>query len=963
MKKPLLKFSVILLFLFLFVNQTVKADWYPVVRNYSRQMYASGPQNWDVIQLPNNWLYFANDYGLLEYDGENWITNSVSNGTSVRCIHYLNGNIYVGAHNEFGYFKPNENGLYYNSLLPKLDKSIPTEFGNVWRILQIDSALYFQTEESLLKYKNNEFQKEFKFDGRIGYSGSFGNTICVTTQDKIYFINHDEIEEIESPELSHKIIIKIVCMDDKVLFITASNGIYEYYKGKFSPFKTNVDDQLSKIQTFTADATDKYLALGTISNGLFVIDKTGKLYTRMDMKSGLSNNTILTVKFDKAENLWLGLDNGLDYVALNYPISELYRKATFYGKGTASCLKDGILYLGTNEGVFYTKYPVDMRNTQVDLKLVSGTDGQAWCLKEMNGELFCFHNRGMFIIRGTRAEKVKGVIGCWTGELFEKDKNKMLIGTYNNLGIVEKVNGVWQYKSDLKGFKGTSKNFFEDGQYIWFSHYIKGVYRFTLNDQRDSIIETELYDKSRGLPFDQYNGISKIEGKVCINTLKGVYYYNELLDSMMIHEKYTEAVGGERGNSVLMKYKDEFWFVSDWIVGNSRYNDINKNFDVDLKTGKYFEKYMIAGFEHINPISDSCTIVGSEQGFTCFNSKKRETITGQLHLSLRWVRIFNNNQDSIIYRQSYLPQKTEEKILPYKYNTILFQYAGNEIGYYSDVQYSYKLEGFDKDWSPYTEVIEKKYEHLHEGDYVFKVRALGFHSNEPVCIEYAFTIRPPWYRSLFAYIVYILLLATTIFLIIRQVRKRTLEKQRAIIAQQEEELKLQKERFDRANVEKEKEIFALQSENLKSDLKNKTAELSAMILNVVDKNTILNNIKNELLDISDLMKNADEQGKKRMKKLISMISENLERDDYWKKFEENFNDVHDSFFKKLTEKYPSISKTDRKLCVFLKMDLSTKEIAQLMNISYRGVEVARYRLRKKLDLDRNDNLVDFLRRL
>ena len=160
--------------------------------------------------------------------------------------------------------------------------------------------------------------------------------------------------------------------------------------------------------------------------------------------------------------------------------------------------------------------------------------------------------------------------------------------------------------------------------------------------------------------------------------------------------------------------------------------------------------------------------------------------------------------------------------------------------------------------------------------------------------------------------------------------------QHAIIAQQEEELKLQKERFDRANVEKEKEIFALQSENLKSDLKNKTAELSAMILNVVDKNTILNNIKNELLDISDLMKNADEQGKKRMKKLISMISENLERDDYWKKFEENFNDVHDSFFKKLTEKYPSISKTDRKLCVFLKMDLSTKEIAQLMNISYRG---------------------------
>ena len=126
MKKPLLKFSVISLFLFLF-------DWYPVVRNYSRQMYASGPQNWDVIQLPNNWLYFANDYGLLEYDGENWITNSVSNGTSVRCIPYLNGNISVGAHNAFGYFKPNDNGLYYN-----LTKTFPLNlvtFGAFFKLI------------------------------------------------------------------------------------------------------------------------------------------------------------------------------------------------------------------------------------------------------------------------------------------------------------------------------------------------------------------------------------------------------------------------------------------------------------------------------------------------------------------------------------------------------------------------------------------------------------------------------------------------------------------------------------------------------------------------------------------------------------------------------------------------------------------------------------------------------------
>jgi len=88
------------------------------------------------------------------------------------------------------------------------------------------------------------------------------------------------------------------------------------------------------------------------------------------------------------------------------------------------------------------------------------------------------------------------------------------------------------------------------------------------------------------------------------------------------------------------------------------------------------------------------------------------------------------------------------------------------------------------------------------------------------------------------------------------------------------------------------------------------------------------------------------------------VDERLEDD--WEKFSYHFDQVHSNFIKRLKQGYPNLTPKDQKLCAYLRMNLTSKEIAPLLNISVRGVEISRYRLRKKLSLNKEENLSEFM---
>ena len=98
---------------------------------------------------------------------------------------------------------------------------------------------------------------------------------------------------------------------------------------------------------------------------------------------------------------------------------------------------------------------------------------------------------------------------------------------------------------------------------------------------------------------------------------------------------------------------------------------------------------------------------------------------------------------------------------------------------------------------------------------------------------------------------------------------------------------------------------------------------------------------------------------KDLSSVMNIIDENINSSDDWKMFEKAFNNADKKFFKKVKKQHPELTSNDLRLCMYLRMNLNSKDIAPLLNISPRSVEIKRYRLRKKLQLEREINLNEY----
>jgi DNA-binding CsgD family transcriptional regulator len=296
--------------------------------------------------------------------------------------------------------------------------------------------------------------------------------------------------------------------------------------------------------------------------------------------------------------------------------------------------------------------------------------------------------------------------------------------------------------------------------------------------------------------------------------------------------------------------------------------------------------------------------------------------------------------------------------LPYASNHIKFSFSSPTYDNPQDLKYSYKLEGFDERWSIWSSSTIKEYTYLREGDYTMKLKALnnnGIQSNETIL---NFSISPPWYRHFLAYLVYIIIIIIAIVVIKRRIdakiRKdryiQTVEQRRVYL---EKESKIRQEQYDL-----EKEIERLKREKLKIALLAKDKELVNNTIQVAKNNKTLSTIVHKLNDFN--VESLDESTKRQYTKLQKSIAKELETDNNWKELEKHIKNVHFDFLKRLKEKYPTITPREMDLATFLLMNMSTKEISGIMNISLGGVDLARYRLRRRLKLDNKENLTGFL---
>ena len=236
----------------------------------------------------------------------------------------------------------------------------------------------------------------------------------------------------------------------------------------------------------------------------------------------------------------------------------------------------------------------------------------------------------------------------------------------------------------------------------------------------------------------------------------------------------------------------------------------------------------------------------------------------------------------------------------------------------------------------------KDYTNLKEGEYLFRVKAKNIHNSVSEEKTFSFVILPPWYRSSIAYTLYALTIMLTFFFFIKVRNIKVLREKERYIKEQTSLRELEQAHFI--------------EDKLQNELISKNNELSGLAMKVIYKNEKLTELKEK---VSSIMGVASDRVAKKLSNLLNFIESELD-DDNWDDFELRFDQAHNDFIKKLKVDFPDLTSKDLKICAYLKMNLSSKEIANLLNMTVRGVENARYRVRKRMHLDPNVNLTEWL---
>jgi DNA-binding CsgD family transcriptional regulator len=761
--------------------------------------------------------------------------------------------------------------------------------------------------------------------GQSIYFQRIGKGVYKIEDGQDYLVFDDEI--VKNDE-----VINIFQNGKDFLILTQNNGLYSSINNSLVKSKIISNEFLSTLSFYNGiRLRDNSFVLGTISNGLIYLNEQGELIYKIDQNTGLLNNTVLSIFEDVENNIWLGLDNGISYVNINSPFEVFTDRKGVVGSVYTSTIHNGNLYLGTNQGLFYKSFQV-----RGDFNIVKGTKGQVWTLQEIDGTLFCGHNSGTFIVSGNQVKKISDIPGAWGLGRINSNPNYLLQGNYDGLYILEKSNNSWKLKNKIQGFNNSSRYFETLGNKIFVNHEYDGVFELKADSYFTQIENVSIDTLIKGAN----SGIIKYKGDLLYSYNKGIFKYDvsnqEFIKDSLLSTVYSENQY-ESGKLILDEKEDILWiFTKENIsyVSPSGLSNTQKINSIPLTKEK---RNGILGYENITRLDDEGTyLIGTTLGYITVNINAPKIKEFQIHID-------NVNSGSNIIDKNWQNMRLQGDFKS-KENNLEISFYAPEYNKYVSTNYQFQLTGINDNWSNWSESSTASFNNLPFGDYTFNVRAKIGDTISNNIDSYSFIIKRPWYYSNWAILSYILS-ACGLIIIIHKLYKSYYKKQQDLIIEDN----LRKEK--RKELKSKKKMVQIKNEKLKLDIESKNRELAISTMSIIKKNEFLNSIKDQLKEVENTPK---------VKSVIKTINRNINNTDDWKFFQEAFNNADKNFLKKVKGKHPELTPNDLKLCAYLKLNLSSKEIAPLLNISVRSVEVKRYRLRKKMSLPRDYGLSDYI---
>jgi len=854
-----IKFNLLINIFILKSYSQVNKFGIPFIKNYTSTQYNASTQNWASIEDNRGVMYFGNNDCILEFDGINWNKIYTKNNSGVLsfCKDSL-GTIFVGATGEFGYLKPNKHGISeFISLSSNLDSTI--SIGDIWKIFIVNNSIYFSSSINLFQYNYSNVKiigNSSTKNGNVQYF-NVDNQILLGNLNEGLLLLKDTFMSINfSKVFINDYIMSIIDYDKNIKLIASYlNGIsfYNLKTGeKFNlilPEKTIEFFKQNNLTQALKINSEKYF-FPTFLNGILFTDNNFEVKQLVNKNNGLHDNTCYNVFSTNSSTLWASLNDGISKIEINSGLTKFSQNDGIEGSILDIIRYDSILYISTNLGLFYLNYSND-----TIFQKIGNITNEAWILFNFldndKAMLILGANNGLFEIYNKKIKKFEFLTEISENASFciiENINKHIFIGGKKGLIELKHINNKWLTLKKIIKYSDIRTITFDNDSNLWFSTLYDGIVKITPTN------DTIEYKENSGLPSIKDIQIYNFDDKLYFATQKGLYKYNETTNKFEPNNIFGDVYSNGSCGIYLMAQDDSTIWINcfneskEWIERVKKNNSGTYNRDTIA-----FKRLEIKSLQAIYPDKDGIVWFGTSDALYSYDTKFVRNYYEKYYCLIRKITV---GEDSVIFHGNYYKpidneigyvvstEQPKELILkfPYKENSLTFEFAAPYFEAEEKTEFSCYLEGFDKKWTKYKTENKAIYTNIPEGNYVFKVKARNVYGVESVVAEYKFSIEAPWYRTILAYILYIVLGIALIVLIIKLYARQLIkEKHRleAIVKERTKEIMKQKDEIEeknnvlthqKAELFQQKEEIEAQRDELelqKVELENQRDELDA----------------------------------------------------------------------------------------------------------------------------------------
>ncbi|MGD9905813.1 MAG: ATP-binding protein [Vicinamibacterales bacterium] len=766
----------------------------PFVRIYLPEDVGGAGQNWGLVQDARGVIYVASSSGVIEYDGVSWRLIEMAGLGIVRSIALdAGGRMYVGGAGELGYLETDATGaLAYRSLLDR----IPEEargFRDVWRTFVTPSGVIFDAESYLFRWADDRMQV-VRAPTRVS-RGSIVDGVFHTTlpESGLNVLEGDRFRALPGTEtLAREVYPVILRYDDTRLLIgTRANGFFLYDGATLTRFATEMDAVFSGGTVYRGiELPDRHFAIATTGAGLVILDRQGRRVAHVNRDNGLRSNAVYYVMVDREGAIWTAGEPGLARIETPSPAS--YFDASDGFPGYFNHMRyDGRLYFAAQSGVWYLR-PATADDTPRFVRL-PGIVNQCWWFDVMTAPesgpspaLTVACSDGLYEVQGLTTRPIRAPAdGTYRASAVLRsrlDPTRLWVALFDGLASFRRVDGRWIDEGRVDGVTDQIRMIAEreDGS-LWAGTNARGLLHVAFAGRpepgrpRPPLATAERFGAKDGL-HDDGVAIAPFGDTVYFTRWSaGRTNFFATWDEASRRFVNDEALAAQPFDILNSGYlaplpdgRRGLFSTGRSMTVASRTADGSWTFDAS-PLGAYGRES--PGFPAVDPDG---VVWFRERGRLIRLDLARGAAAPQVPFT-PLVRRVAGPAERLLFAGAGSAAPAE---LAAGEGTLRFEFAAPTFLDEAATEYQTRLDGLDDDWTGWTRETRRDVTNLGFGDYRFRVRArnvAGVTSDEAV---YTFTVLPPWYRTWWAYLGYLLLGGALVLAIDRVQRRRVVAKER-----------------------------------------------------------------------------------------------------------------------------------------------------------------------------------------